>query len=659
MGKYSSYVSCVLLLALTLCASRPIRSCWVSGGVLLSAGSNNRSPKIVKDGTSGAIIAWCNDTQIYAQRIDISGTCKWTGGGVLISSSGTDPQIVSDGAGGAIIVWQDNRNGNPDIYAQKVDSLGSILWTGGGIAVCTAMETQKSFRMVTDCSGGAIIAWEDERDDNTHAYAQKIDTYGNAQWVADGAMIDAGVGNVYGPDIASDDSGGAYITWATVDTATTELLERRVLLAKVNSDGYHSWNTLEIVCDNWTAFWPGIEWSFPRITRDGYGAAIVSWPTCSVDLLPSLISAQKVNAPGQVCWEEGVVIGTMLPHEIQLKPDGLGGAVIVWFCIDDVWTAVYDIVAGRIDSGGSVAWTDRVFFSFNAPDYALAARNYHLNDNGCGGFQVAWDRGLYLDEEGLWRYDIYSKRLNNEGVVWLGNGVPVCTVAGDQSNPQVISTADGKSITAWEDPRGDGSIYAQLLNDLGELPTATLLQCHSSSFDGEKVVIEWTLSEESEEMQFFILRAEGDGGSFQEIQNPTIVQTNMTYTFTDWNCDPCVVYQYRVEVEDEMSRRLLFESDPVNVPSMPLTFHQNFPNPFNPHTTIRYYLPESGPVVLEVYDVAGRKVIGLVNDHKTKGRHEIEWDGRDANSNSVASGIYYCLLRADKKSISKKLVVIR
>ncbi len=662
MRKYHFYVICLLVLVLSLCASSPIRALWISGGVLVSAGSNNRQPKIVKDGERGAIIAWCNDTQTYVQRVGFIGDCKWPVGGVLLSPTGTDPQIVADGVGGAVIAWQDVRNGNPDIYTQKVDSLGSVLWPSSGVAVCTVDGIQGPLRMVTDCSGGAIISWEDERDGDMHIYAQRIDTDGNALWAADGVRIDTGAGTVYAPDIDSDDCGGAYITWAIIDTATTEYLDRKILLAKINSDGYLAWNSHEVTCDVWPTPGPDIEWSFPEITRDGYGGAIVAWVTeWLTGGIASYVLAQKVDALGLVCWEEGgvAVSGAVLPHGVQLKPDGLGGAVITWFCIDDVWTAIYDILAGRIDSDGLIVWTDRVFFSVNGTNYALRAREYHLNDNGRGKFFLAWERGLYLDEDMLWRSDIFANRLDRDGVMWLGNGLYVCGVDGDQRSPQIVSIGDGSSITVWEDARGDGSIYAQLLNAWGEPPIATLLQSHCSTFDGEKAVIEWTLSETGEEMQFFVLRAEGDEGAFEEIPHPVIERIDMTFTFTDGTCEPGTVYRYRVEVEDEMDRRLLFESDPVTISPIPLTFYQNYPNPFNTNTTIRYYLPEPGPVVLEIYDVAGRKIIELVNKEQAKGRHQIEWDGRDAGGTFVGSGIYFSRLRADKKVVSKKLVMIR
>ena len=66
---------------------------------------------------------------------------------------------------------------------------------------------------------------------------------------------------------------------------------------------------------------------------------------------------------------------------------------------------------------------------------------------------------------------------------------------------------------------------------------------------------------------------------------------------------------------------------------------QNFPNPFNPQTEIRYDLPHPGKTHLVVYDIRGRKVIDLVNEHMDAGRHSVVWTGKDGSGRSVASGV--------------------
>ena len=67
----------------------------------------------------------------------------------------------------------------------------------------------------------------------------------------------------------------------------------------------------------------------------------------------------------------------------------------------------------------------------------------------------------------------------------------------------------------------------------------------------------------------------------------------------------------------------------------------NYPNPFNPTTTISYNIGQTGNVKLQVFNIRGQVVRTLVNEVQNAGRHSIVWNGDDSNSNNVASGIYF------------------
>jgi hypothetical protein len=73
--------------------------------------------------------------------------------------------------------------------------------------------------------------------------------------------------------------------------------------------------------------------------------------------------------------------------------------------------------------------------------------------------------------------------------------------------------------------------------------------------------------------------------------------------------------------------------------------HQNFPNPFNPSTTIKFDLPEASRVTMTVYDVLGRRLF-LANGQFAAGRYGQLWDGRNSNGIPLASGVYFCRLEA-------------
>ena len=86
---------------------------------------------------------------------------------------------------------------------------------------------------------------------------------------------------------------------------------------------------------------------------------------------------------------------------------------------------------------------------------------------------------------------------------------------------------------------------------------------------------------------------------------------------------------------------------------------QNFPNPFNPVTTIRYGLPKAERVTLKIYDLLGAEVATLVNDElKVAGYHAAIWDGINGAGKKVVSGVYFIRLRAGSFVQTKKMLLV-
>jgi hypothetical protein len=86
---------------------------------------------------------------------------------------------------------------------------------------------------------------------------------------------------------------------------------------------------------------------------------------------------------------------------------------------------------------------------------------------------------------------------------------------------------------------------------------------------------------------------------------------------------------------------------------------QNFPNPFNPTTTIAYDLASSEDVTLAIFDVQGKRVRELVNGNQPAGRYRVDWDGRDAGGQQVASGVYFYRLVAGTYTNTRKMVLLK
>ena len=218
---------------------------WTADGVPVTTAPDNQSKQvIIGDGERGFYAAWqdyrSGEYDIYAQRVDSLGSQMWTPGGIRICTE-TDNQIspAADTSGSRLVVcWEDKRSGVSDIYAQSVNPDSTIQWTGGGLAVCTAGGSQLSPRITRSAGGGAIVVWGDNRN-LYDIYAQKLSSAGTAQWTSNGLVVNASAQYQVSPAIATDDSGGAYIIWKDFRSGT----EYGLYGQHVRADGTLLWGS--------------------------------------------------------------------------------------------------------------------------------------------------------------------------------------------------------------------------------------------------------------------------------------------------------------------------------------------------------------------------------------------------------------------------------
>jgi flagellar hook assembly protein FlgD len=90
-----------------------------------------------------------------------------------------------------------------------------------------------------------------------------------------------------------------------------------------------------------------------------------------------------------------------------------------------------------------------------------------------------------------------------------------------------------------------------------------------------------------------------------------------------------------------------------------VVLHQNSPNPFNPETSIRFELPQAMRVRLAIYDVHGRLVRQLLDEHRDAGASNVEWNGTDDRGATVATGVYFYVLDAGGKRYQHKMVLLK
>jgi predicted lipoprotein with Yx(FWY)xxD motif len=450
-------VLCVLIIAVP-----SVWAYWVQDGLALCTATGDQlSPTITSDGAGGAIVTWhdyrSGNYDIYVQRLNASGSVQWTTDGVAICTAAniqSFPTIVSDGAGGAIVTWYDYRSGsNNDIYAQRVNASGAVQWTANGVALCTATGDQWSPMITSDGAGGAIVTWYDYRSGNSDIYAQRLNASGTPQWTANGVAICTAAADQQLPQITSDGTGGAIVTWTDFRSGSnTDIYAQRL-----NASGAVQWTTDGVALCAATN-----SQSSPTIISDGAGGAIVTWTDYRSGTNYD-IYAQRVNASGAVQWTaNGVALCTATNSQSSPKitSDGAGGAIVAWY---DYRSGInYDIYIQKLNASGTPQWTaNGVALCTAAADQQLP----QITSDGTGGAIVTW-----YDYRSGNNNDIYAQRVNASGAVqWTANGVALCTATGHQYNPQITSDGAGGAIVTWYDYRsGNSDIYAQQVSGSGK-----------------------------------------------------------------------------------------------------------------------------------------------------------------------------------------------
>lgn len=535
----------------------------------------------------------------------------WTTNGLPICTETKyqgDARLVSDGAGGAIITWYDSRGFNNDIYAQRVDAWGNLLWTVDGSGVCTYSASQSYPEIAPDGSGGAIICWMDPRTsaNSWDIYAQRINSSGGLMWDPDGVHV-CGATLVQGqPEVASDGTGGAIMVWYDQRDG-----DRDLYAGRVNAAGTSLWGNGIPIC----TVHPNNQIDY-QIISDGLEGAIITWSDDRADI-QSDIFAQRIDASGDTLWtRDGVAVceiaGTQL-HP-QIIRSGPGGAMITW---EDS----RGIFAQRLDSNGHPIWTVGGDTVCAAP---AGQTNPQIAPDGRGGAVITWEDNRDGGSTGL---DIYAQRIDSGCIrYWGDTGVAVCTGSEDQVSPYITSDGDGAAVITWvhEINVSESDIYARVVNS-GGTPQGSASGVPLCTASGIQYIPRIT--------------TDGTGGGI--------------VCWTDSRSGTSA---------DIYASRICYNgATGIDSPDVRGGSHltQNYPNPFNPSTTVRFNLPQKQFVNLAVYSADGRLVATLVNESRSAGPHEIEWDGRDDLGREVSSGVYFYRLEAGSIKESKRMVLVK
>jgi FlgD Ig-like domain len=496
-----------LLFALCLLLVIPavVKAQWTDTGTAVSALQNDqRVLSMCSDGAGGAFIVWEDyrtdpGSDLYAQRISSTGVPQWAANGIVVCNvtpgSQYQPRMISDNAGGCIIAWQDSRGGGATshVYAQRLNALGSSLWTFNGVLVTNVTGDQIVPTLCSDGGNGAIITWYDSRNLATTGwdiYAQRISTGGIAQWTANGVPICTAAADQSLPQIAIDGTNGAIIVWRDLraGSGTYDLWAQRVF-----GNGAIAWFA------NGTAVCQASNnQDAPVIVSDGANGALVAWQ----DFRNGTdwdIYAQRLNLNGAWLWTtNGAAICTMPNYQfgLSLISDGQQGAYLAWNDARNVSTNGNDVYMQRVAAAGNPLWAPQGLAVANGPTNEQIPT---LTSDGANGVMVVFGAGSGLTDAGLW-----AQRLDNNGTsYWATNGVRVSNIiSGYPNEPKAIADASGNVIVGWYAyPGGYGTesnVYATRIDGrfgYWGKPEPTLFAVKDVPNDqGGKVRVEWYAS---------------------------------------------------------------------------------------------------------------------------------------------------------------------
>jgi hypothetical protein len=441
---------------------------------------------VADDGAGGAYVVWEHrfPVEILAQHLDASGQPTWAAGGILVTNPWTGyqamPRVISDGAGGIIVVWLDGRAGfcDPsflaecDIYGQRLDSTGALLWGDTGKPVVTAANNQgvDGLAMISDSAGGAIVVFTDSRaTEGETVYAQRLDGDGNPVWPVDGVLFGQEPTAQDTPSIAwvkviSDGAGGAIGAWYFTSYIAPSTISLRT--QRISASGQVMWGSGPISV-------PGVSASDPNntgtqtfdIASDGSGGAIIAGSWLPPKASATSVLAQRIKSDGSIAWSQsGAPVSNSANDSLNAAalPDGVSGIFITWQDCPS-GSAGCDIAMQHLNGSGQKTWGQSQLFVSQAPNQQLAPT---LQPNGTGGALVMWtDCRAYADSSSCeLNSDVYAQNVDGSGnPLWQLNGYPLLANPGNQGEqyyayiptPATASVRlqSGDIFLAWPDGR--------------------------------------------------------------------------------------------------------------------------------------------------------------------------------------------------------------
>ena len=441
----------------------------------------------------GAIYVWSDtklgERDLWAQKVDGAGNMVW-GEPVLIDGKPDrqeDPVITRTSDNNYVIAWIDfSADLDGDVYAQKIDGEGNLLWQEGGVPVCTLAGMQIDLNMEPDNEGGVYIIWVDSRNPSKDLFGQRLSANGSPLWIVNGIPIANGLGDEMQNTMLPDGEGGMIIAYTHSYASNDDLYAKRF-----NANGTMVWQNTLVISEA-----EGSQ-SDIRMAALNDGNFVFTWAdkrSADTD-----IYAQKINLAGDLLWgsylivysdQNGLARPQVNPRIVKTSDNGV---IIVWedFRLD---TQNPDLFAQKISASGIKQWSEQGIALCTAEFAQVGPRLASDNNGGCF---VVWDD---LRNGNAPNVDIYAQHLSASGnALWEANGKAICIAPNEQSG-SLIKVSNNIVFINWMDIRnGSVGIYYQALTYEGTVLLAV---------NGAEVF--WGLSGDAPLDNYLILKRSSD-----------------------------------------------------------------------------------------------------------------------------------------------------
>jgi len=619
---------------------------WTAGGVAVCSDSGNQQQPIVcPDGTGGAIIAWMDSRSlrwdVYVRRVADNGGLYWTNNGLLACNNTSDQvveSLVPDGFGGAIVSWRDYRSGSADVYGQKINQNGALLWGAAGLAICTATGSQDGSHLAPDGAGGAVFVWMDDRSSTADIYVQKASSSGSLAWTANGVQLSNEPTQEYSPCPLVVDGGSTVVVWRD-----SRGLNYGLYAQMVDPSGTLLWPaTGTLVTD------PALRAEEFGLTLDGEGGVILAWKSYDSGLTD--IWSQRLERNGYWGYPAPNIAG------VRDIPGDQGGAV------DLAWDA------SRLDPYPDMAisrytvWRAIEHDKAHTPGARVIQTPADLSVEDKQGGDVGRDVILSQEKTGAAYYwklistlDAYFLETYSEVAITLFDST---SVSAEDHFFQVI--AHGATPDKfWISEPDSGHSVDNLAPDSPKAFTG------AADYQPGGLQLAWDPNTEADLAEYALYRST----SAHFVPSPANLVTVVADTsFFDTGWTLGAGYHYKLAALDVHENSSGFTAlDYADVSeagdgALPAATRLagNYPNPFNPATRIAFDLDRARVVNLRIYDLAGRLVKVLLAEEAMKGGHHgVVWNGRDAAGQQAASGVYFYSLEADEFRFTGRMVMVK